>query len=270
MKNKMDEIARYNQARWKALADADALFTRPKLNLNLDSARQMIDSGDKLGEVAGKNVLCLAGGGGQQSAAFALLGANVTVFDLSEEQLDRDAQVAEHYNLAIKTVQGDMRDLSQFEDASFDVVNHAYSINFVPDTTVVFRQVARILRTGGIYHLNFANPFIMGIEQKDWNGKGYVLKEPYLNGARISYDDQDWVYNRNEHETIENPIEYRHNLSVVLNGIIGNGFIIFHVSDNRDMYADENAAPTTWEHFVAFAPPWLSVWACYRPDFKIE
>ena len=79
----MDEIAEYNQARWKALVEADALFTRSKLNLDADSARRMIDSGGDLGDVAVKKVLCLAGGG-QQSAAFALLGANVTGFDLSD------------------------------------------------------------------------------------------------------------------------------------------------------------------------------------------
>ncbi len=86
----MDEIAEYNQARWKALVEADALFTRPNLNLNSDSARRIIDSSSVLGDVAGKKVLCLAGGGGQQSAAFALLGANVTVFDLSDEQLEQE------------------------------------------------------------------------------------------------------------------------------------------------------------------------------------
>jgi len=266
----MDEIAKYNQARWKALVEADALFTRPNLNLTLDSARQAIDFDGKLGEVAGKEVLCLAGGGGQQSAAFALCGANVTVFDLSEEQLKHDAEAAEHYNVDIKIVQGDMRDLSHFGEASFDIVNHAYSINFVPDAVSVFRQVARVLRNGGIYHVNFTNPFIMGVEQKDWNGKGYILKEPYVNGAKISYDDQDWVYNREVHKPILNPIEYRHTLSTVLNGLFENGFVIFHVSDNCDMYPNINAEPGTWDHFVAFAPPWLSIWASYRPDFKIE
>ena len=266
----MDEVAEYNQARWKALVEADALFTRPDLNLNSDSARRRIDSDGKLGEVAGKDVLCIAGGGGQQSAAFALLGANVTVFDLSKEQLKRDARVAEHYNFEIKTVQGDMRDLSCFDEASFDIVNHAYSLNFVPDAVSVFRQVKRVLRRGGIYYFTCANPFIMGVEQKDWNGKGYLLKEPYLNGAKISYNDQDWVYNRDEHEPVPNPIEYRHTLSRVLNGLIENDFVVFHVSDNTDMSPDENAEPATWDHFVAYAPPWLSIWASYRPGFKIE
>ena len=266
MKNKMDEIAEYNQARWKALVEADALFTRPELNLDTDSARQRIDSDGKLGNVAGKKVLCLAGGGGQQSAAFALLGANVTVFDLSAEQLEQDKKVAEHYGFEIKIVQGDMRNLSPFEKGSFDIVYHAYSINFVPDAVEVFRQVGRVLRRGGIYHFGCANPFVMGAGQKDWNGEGYVLREPYLGGARISCDDQDWVYDGEAHEKISNSIEYRHTLSDVLNGLIQNGFVISHVSDNSDMNSDVNAAPKTWEHFTAFAPPWLQIWTTFQPD----
>jgi len=262
----MDEIAEYNQARWKALVKAGALFTRPKLNLDADSARRMIDPSGKLSDVAGKKVLCLAGGGGQQSAAFALLGANVTVFDLSDEQLEQDKKVAEHYGFEIKTVQGDMRNLSPFEKESFDIVYHTYSLNFVPDAVEVFRQVARVLRIGGIYHFGFANPFVMGVGQKDWNGEGYILKEPYIGGARISYDDQEWVYNQETHEKIPNSIEYRHTLSNVLNNLIEIGFVISHVSDNSDMDSDKHAAPKTWEHFTAFAPPWLHIWATYRPE----
>lgn len=267
----MDKTAEYNQARWKTLVEADALFTRPKWNLNADSARRMIDSDGKLGDVAGKKVLCLASGGGQQSAAFALLGASVTVFDISDEQLKQDKKVAEHYGFEIKTVQGDMRNLSPFEKGSFDIVYHAYSLNFVPDAVEVFRQVARVLRIGGIYHFACANPFVMGVGQNDWNGEGYILKEPYIGGARISYDDQDWVYNGEAHEKIPNPIEYRHTLSDVLNGLIKSGFVISRVSDDCDMNSDANATPKTWEHFTAFTPPWLNISATFRPDkLKIE
>ena len=85
----------------------------------------------------GKSVLCLAGGDGQQSAAFGLLGAKVSVVDFSEAQLEKDREVAVHYGLVIDTVEGDMRDLSHFADDSFDVVYHSYSINFVPDADTV-------------------------------------------------------------------------------------------------------------------------------------
>src|SRR5215468_8323836 len=102
----MDEIKKYNIERWRALAEANALFTRSALDLTPEAARKRIDPEGKLGNLAGKEILCLASGGGQQSAAFALLGAKVTVFDLSEAQLQRDREAAAHHNLNINTIQG--------------------------------------------------------------------------------------------------------------------------------------------------------------------
>src|SRR4051794_38086904 len=111
----MDDVAAFNRARWQALADANALYTRPLLNLDAASARARVDPDGWLGELAGQRVLCLAGGGGQQSAAFALLGAEVTVVDLSAAQIARDAQVAAHYGVQIRAIEADMRDLSMLE-----------------------------------------------------------------------------------------------------------------------------------------------------------
>lgn len=266
--NKMDEIAKYNQARWKALVKADALFTRPKFDLDYDSAKNLINPYNRFGEVKRKKVLCLASGGGKQSAAFALLGAKVTVFDISEEQLERDKLAAEHYDVEIKTVQGDMRNLSGLEKGSFDIVYHPYSINFVPDSTKVFEQIAEVIKNGGIYYFSFANPFIMGITQTNWNGEGYLLKEPYVSKAEITYNDQDWVYDKTENEPILKSKEYRHTLSEIINGLVSLGFLIRHVSDNEDMHPDLKSAPGSWDHFVAFAPPWLNVLTVYKPDLK--
>ena len=96
-----------------------------------------------LTDVAGKNVLCLANGGGQQSLAFSLLGVWVSVLDISEVQLERDRQAAAHYGYDVTAVQGDMRDLSAFGDESFDLVYQNISIVFVPDVRPVYREVAR-------------------------------------------------------------------------------------------------------------------------------
>jgi SAM-dependent methyltransferase len=266
----MDKIAVYNTMRWKALAEADALFTRPKLDLDIESAKELVDPNGRFGEINDKKILCLAGGGGQQSAAFALLGADVMVFDISSEQLERDEEIAEHYNVELRTVQGDMRNLSTFEQDAFDIVYHPYSLNFVPDATEVFEQVAKVLKIDGIYYFSCANPFVMGIDQNDWNGEGYVLKKPYLSKAEITYDDQDWVYDKDENEPIPNPIEYRHTLSDLINGLINSGFVIQHLSDEANFHPNLNEKPTTWDHFTAYAPPWLSIWATYNPNLNIE
>ena len=265
----MDKITRYNRERWKALVDANALFTRPALNLDAASAREKIDHEGRLGSVAGKEVLCLACGGGQQSAAFALLGAKVTVFDLSEDQLSRDIQAAAHYGVDIRIRQGDMRDLSCFEEAAFDIVYQAYSLGFVPDARVVFQQVARVLRTGGLYHFNCANPFSIGVSEKDWNGEGYTLKHPYIDGAEVTYEDQGWVYDLGKlGAPILPPREYRHTLSTLVSGLVQQGFAILHVSDYSGFYPNPKAEPGTWDHFVSIAPPWLSFWASHRPDIQ--
>lgn len=259
----MDEVASYNIERWKALTKANALFTRPYLQMDAAAARAKIDPEGRLGEMVGKDVLCLAGGGGQQSVAFALLGANVTVVDLSQEQLERDQLAAAYYNFKIETQQGDMRHFAHRLSKTFDLVWHPYSINFVPDARPVFREVAQVLRPGGRYHFNCANPFFSGLSEREWNGVGYLLKTPYLEGAATTYPDADWVHGRTE--PIPQPREYRHTLSTLLNSLIEQGFVIQHVSDYTDFYPDAGAEPGTWDHFTAIAPPWLTFWAKYQP-----
>ncbi len=89
----------------------------------------------------GLDLLGLACGGGQQGPVFAALGANVTIFDNSPAQLAHDRQVAEREDLKIHTVEGDMRDLSVFDDGSFDLVFHPVSNVFCPEVRPVWQEV---------------------------------------------------------------------------------------------------------------------------------
>jgi hypothetical protein len=65
---------------------------------------------------------------------------------------------------------------------------------------------------------------------------------------------------------VPRPREFRHTLSTLINGLIAEGFVIRRLSDSRDFYPDASAEPGTWDHFTAIAPPWLTLWASYRPD----
>lgn len=264
----MDEVAQFNRERWQALADANALFTRPWLDLTPASAQERLDPEGLFGNVAGKKVLCLAGGGGQQSAAFALLGADVTVWDLSEAQLARDQQAAAHYGRTVRTVPGDMRDLSPLAPAAFDLVFQPHSLGFVPDARTVFAQVARVLRPAGTYFFSLSNPFFCGLTDSDWNGDGYTLRLPYVDGAKIAVPDPDWVYAQSAQQPppVREAHEYRQTLSTLLNGLIALGFVLTHLSDSKDLPSDPNAPPGTWEHRNAFAPAWLAFWLRYQPD----
>ena len=261
----MDEIAKYNVERWRRLVEAGALYTRPLLNLDAASARGVVDPRGWLGELAGRRVLCLAGGGGRESAAFALLGARVTVFDLSEEQLGQDRRAAAHYGLEVETVRGDMRDLSALDGAGFDIVWHPYSLNFVPDARAVFREVARVVRRGGLYRLMCANPFVMGAGTKDWDGRGYALAHAYVDGAEVTGADEEWVYERAGRGAIRPPREYRHGLGTLVGGLAGEGFRIVRALEDESLHLSPNAEPGTWDHFVSIVRPWLTFLSRYDP-----
>jgi len=257
----MDELANFNRARWNALVEADVMYAQPWLDMTPDTARALVDPQGVMGDVRDQAVLLLAGGGGQQSAAFALLGARVTVLELSDAQLERDRAALAHYGFSAALHQGDMRDLSRYAPASFDVVWQPYSINFVPDVGAVFDQVARVIRPGGLYHLAWHNPFIKGIEDRDWTPGGYLLRKPYRDGE-MQFDDDHWEFEGADGDSVRlpGPREFNHTLSTVLNSLIARKFAILGLWEDFNR-ADPSAALGTWEHFTAVAPPYFDLWA---------
>jgi SAM-dependent methyltransferase len=256
----MDDLAEFNRQRWNDLAREGVAFGRPWLALTPEEARRLVDPQRLLGEVAGKRVLLLAGGGGQQSAAFGLLGAQVTVLDLSEVQLAADRLAAEHYGLRPRLEQGDMRDLSRFADASFDLVWHAHSLGFVPDARVVFRQVARVLCRGGVYRLSCNNPFLAAADENSWNGTGYQLTAAYRDGAERPPVPWDIWGVADEPKHVPGPREFVHALSTLVNVPIGLGFQLLGAGEAGMGSAED--PPGSWGHFTTFCPPYLVF--CWR------
>jgi len=230
----------------------------PWLNLTVDEAlRSVNEEGIEL-QISGAKVLCLAASGGQQSTAFGLLGAHVTVFDLSESQLEKDEKTAEVYGFPITTVQGDMRNLHAFAPDSFDIVWLAHGINFVPDARAVINEVARVLFPGGFFRLEITNPYAHGLWDK-WNGKGYLVTEPYVDGGEIVQEDPFWeVESPNGNRSkIRGPREFRHSLATIVNSLVTNGLRIFGLWETGG--GDSNAQPGSWKHFKSIMPPWITI-----------
>ena len=109
-------------------------------------------------KLEGKKILCLASGGGQQGPILAATGADVTVFDNSIKQLEKDIYVAQRDNLKIRTVHGNMQDLSMFEDESFDCIVHPWSNGYIDNVLPVWRECARVLKKNGLLLAGFGNP----------------------------------------------------------------------------------------------------------------
>lgn len=142
MYNISENLLEYNKVAWDKEAGRKCPWSIPVDSNVISNAKQGIWEvkltpnlmpADWLGNVSGENILCLASGGGQQAPVLAAAGARVTVIDNSPKQLDQDLMVAKRDGLQLVTVEGDMRDLSMFEDEKFDIIFHPISNLYVPD-----------------------------------------------------------------------------------------------------------------------------------------
>ena len=245
-----------NKKWWEKMVKEECGFTKPWLNLDIKVLQKLAKGELKnppeplndiypisvLANVKGKDVLCLASGGGQQSAVFSLLGAHVIVIDIADGQLEGDKKAAAHYGYKVKNIQGDMSDLSILKDNSFDLVYQAPSMCYIPDVKKVYSEVARVLRSGGLYRADAQNPLSWAVDEESWDGKGYRISEPYKLKAQKRAKDQ-------------NVIEFRHYLSDAFNGLIESGFIIERVEEMpADLYQNGQPKQGTWLHSLLYAP----------------
>ena len=171
--------------------------------------------------IKGSDILCLAGGGGQQGPILAAAGARVTVFDNSLMQLKKDRLVAERDGLDIKTIQGNMQDLSVFADESFDCIVHPWSNGYIPDVIPVWKECARVLKKGGLLLSGFGNPI-----EYLFNGKKLENGEFSVENA-IPYADIDHLSDPYVREIAESDgYIWSHTLEDQIQGQIAAGFAI--------------------------------------------
>jgi SAM-dependent methyltransferase len=171
----------------------------------------------------GADVLCLASGGGQQGPVLAAAGARVTVYDNSPRQLAQDRMVAEREGLSITTIEGDMRDLSALEDASFDLIVHPVSNVFVPEVRPVWREAFRVLRPGGALLAGFANPdnYIFDLEKVDNEGVVEVrFSLPYSDIEHLDEAAQQRLMDSGR------PFEFSHTWDDQIGGQLEAGFVL--------------------------------------------
>jgi len=181
---------------------------------------------------SGLDLLGLACGGGQQGPVFAALGANVTIFDNSPRQLERDQEVAARDGLTITTVEGDMRDLSAFADQSFDLIFHPVSNCFIHEVRPVWKEAYRVLRHGGTLLAGYNNPYTYVF---DWNkAQEGILEVRY----KLPFDSRDLTPEELAYEFgDDSPVEFSHSLDDQIGGQLDAGFLL------AGMYEDRGSDP---------------------------
>ncbi|HWB09397.1 MAG TPA: class I SAM-dependent methyltransferase [Pirellulales bacterium] len=208
-----------NRRAWDALVRKKQCFTTPAPD---EDVRDPLGATDPLGwlggSVAGKRLLCLASGGGRQSAIYAAAGALVTVVDLSPEMLALDRQVAAERGLNVRAIEASMDDLSALADASFDVVLQPVSTCYVPDVRAVYREVARVTVPGGLYLSQHKQPTSLQVGVAP-SANGFELTEPYYRQGPLP----PVVGSRHREE---GTLEFLHRWEELIGGLCRAGFVI--------------------------------------------
>ena len=174
-------------------------------------------------DLDGAKVLCLASGGGQQGPIFAAAGADVVVFDNSPNQLAQDRMVAERDGLDLETIEGDMADLSAFEDGAFDLIVHPVSNSFVPDLRPVWSESFRVLQRGCDLLAGFTNPVRYLFDDHPDSSA-----DPLRVAHAIPYSDLDHRDEQQRERQIADgePLEFGHSLADQIGGQIEAGFVL--------------------------------------------
>lgn len=226
------DIREFNRRAWDAQVNQGNPWTVPVSSAQIEAARrgewQLVLTPTLpvpaawYPPLAGAQVLCLASGGGQQGPILAAAGAQVTVFDNSPMQLSRDRLVAERDGLALTLIEGDMRDLSALDSASFDLIFHPVSNVFIPNIQPVWNEAFRVLRPGGTLLAGFNNPllYLFDFDRLDEGHLEVTHRLPYadvdqLDAAQLA-----------ELEAKGLPLEWSHSLDEQIGGQLQAGFLL--------------------------------------------
>jgi SAM-dependent methyltransferase len=227
------DVFNHNRISWDRQAEQQCAWSQPVSSEEIAAARNgswqvrltpnPMPAG-WLDSARGLRILCLASGGGQQAPVLAAAGAQVTVFDASEVQLEQDRMVAQRDGLELGIVQGDMRDLSIFADASFDLVFHPISNLYVPDIRPVWRECFRVLRSGGTLLSSFYNPVVFVGDRDPRYAKRDLIRPrfplPYSDVEQL--DAQALIDKAQRGE----PLVFGHSLTEQLGGQLEAGFLL--------------------------------------------
>jgi SAM-dependent methyltransferase len=121
---------------------------------------------------------------------------------------------------------------------------------YVSEIGAVFREVARVLREGGLYISQHKQPASLQAETLP-GPKGYVITEPANRTEPLPPVLPCW------HREAD-AIEYLHSWSSIIGGMCRAGFAIEDLVEPNG-HASLLAEPGVWEHRCAFLPPYAKI-----------
>ena len=174
-------------------------------------------------ELEGCRVLGLASGGGQQMPLLTAAGARCTVLDYSPAQIASEVKVAEREGYRIETLRADMTEPLPFEDACFDLVVNPVSLCYVREVEPIWREVARVLRPGGVLLTGLDTGFNYVVDNDEEKIVRGLPFDPLTDPEAMAWLMDD-----------DAGVQFSHTLDELLGGMLRAGLVI------TDLFEDTN------------------------------
>lgn len=199
-------------------------------------------------DVEGKKIANLCGSCGKRAIALSLLGAEATVFDISEENKRYAMETANCANTSLNYVVGDVYDIDINKYANyFDMLYMEGGIlHYFDDMNKLARLWHSILKDGGKMVLSDFHPlrrlagkgnYTAGSSYKECDEKerGSLEEFNYFDSSMVTGD----VAYKNflpedESEDFPTVLVKMHKLSDIINAVIDAGFTIKHFEEHPD------------------------------------
>ncbi|OEH93656.1 class I SAM-dependent methyltransferase [Bacillus solimangrovi] len=226
-------IIKQNQSAWDKKVEDGAVYTQAVSKEIIEKSKSgeweiTVTAGKPVprdwfpDSLKGLKILCLASGGGQQGPVLAAAGAEVTVVDLSKKQLEKDEYVAKRERLNLKTVHGNMSDLSTFDDEAFDIIVHPVANLFVDDLSPVWMKMSRVLKDKGVLISGFTNPLLFIFDDEEDQKGNLVVKNSIPSCSLDNLTEEELQKYISSNHTVE----YGHTLEDQIQGQVDAGFVI--------------------------------------------
>ena len=149
------------------------------------------------GDIAGRRVLDLGCGAGENAVTMAGQGAHVIALDVSPAQLALGKRLAETAEVRVEWHESDAADLAFLRADSIDLALAAGVVHEIEDFDRVLRQVHRVLRPGSAFVFSYEHPMRLAVG-RDGAGKDVLplgrleVRRSYFDPAPmiVTYDDE--------------------------------------------------------------------------------
>lgn len=231
----MNEQSRINKQAWEYRAyefwcNRDGTPSEKSLEILKDPKRSLKKHREYFEDVKGLNIANICGSNGRRAVPLAILGADVTIFDLSEENKRYALELADCSNTTIEYIVGDIFDIDVKKyQQHFDLLYLEGGIlHYFHDLNQLMNILFSILKIGGKLILSDYHPIKTCITPESIYIPKYFNRESFQDD--LSYKQ---FFALDEQHDFPSVTLSHHTLSDIINSVISVGFTLQRFDEHR-------------------------------------